>query len=421
MLEKVKYLLFVIFILLVFLGCKKSNDNGIAILPQDDVDAQFSDNFAIKIRTISIDSTMTEGFSTQHFGSLQDPLMGILNSHTYVQYLLSGTNVTFGEPTSTLLLDSLVLWLYVSKYYGDSTEMANLIIHEIEQDFSSDTNYYNFSQLTTNPTPLFDAPFQILLDTTNKFSPKVYKLKLDPTLGNKLLQASSTNLQDNTQFKQFFKGLRISSLHQNVILGIETISDSSRLVLHYKEQKADTTLTKTYNFFSDYTNAAKFSYFVRNNNGTQYASALDTLSIISQQYGFISSGAQNQLFFSIDLSNLNTPAINKALLEVPVDPTTFGTNYQYAPPMLLYLYTADSNYKPAALPLESQFYDYSKNMYVFDLTTEIQNIKRGTWNPYGFILTPVFPASSVNRLQILGPQNTLSNKMRLKVYSTKLD
>lgn len=406
-----------LFCLILFTwGCKVKYDEGLAILPPDGVDGKFSTNHNVFIQTIKIDSTITNGLSGQTIGKYQDNYMGTLQAESYVQYLLSGTNVNFGEP-SKLTLDSLVLWLYVTSYYGDSSETAPIYVYEINEPFYDTETYYNFSTLNTQPTNLsLVNDFKIQLDTSGKFKRSIHKIRLDNSLGQKLLFANSEYLQDNNKFRDFFKGLKITSGHQNLMIGFDVISDSSRLVLHYSVQEVDTVIKKTYNFFSDFVTAAKFTNYQRISNGTLYEQTLNTQS---QEYGFISSGSQNQLYIKISTDSIQTLAVNRAELEIPVDTIAIGNNPSYFPPSLLFLYNSDANKKVTGNPITSASYDSEKKMYVFNITSKINNYIRKLEENHGLILTPVFPGSSVNRAVILGPQNN-QRKVRLKIYSTQI-
>lgn len=410
-----RYTFIFIFILWV-VSCKVKNDDGLAVLPQDSIDGKFSTHHPITIETIAIDSTVTSGLSAQTFGKYQDPYLGSLQAESYVQFLLSGTNVNFGEP-SKLTLDSLVLWLYITSYYGDSSEIAPIYVYEINETFTSDQVYYQFSTLSTYPMNLSLVDnFQIQLDTTGNFKRRVYKIKLDNSLGNKLLFANSSDLQDNNKFKDFFKGLKISSGHQNLMLGFDVITDSSRLVLHYKVQENDTLINKTYNFYSDFITAAKFTHFKRISNGTLYEQVINTQS---QEYGFISAGVQNQLHIKISMDSLQNVMVNRAELEIPVDTFAIGNQPKYLPPSIIFVYTSSADKKIVGTYFTTANYNVEKKIYSVILTEKLNNYLRGTEENHGIILVPVFPGSSVNRAVIRGPQN-LQNKMRLKVYSTQI-
>ncbi len=411
-----KNICFLCLVLLV-VSCKVKNDEGLAVLPPDTIDGKFFSSDNITIETIKIDSTITSGQSSQSIGKYQDAYMGSLQAESYVQYLLSGTNVSFGDPTK-LTLDSLVLWLYVTSYYGDSSETAPLYVYEINETFTNDQVYYNFSTLNTQPTNVsLVNDFKIPLDTSGNFKRSVYKIRLDNSLGNKLLFASAENLQDNNKFRDFFKGLKIASGHQNLMIGFDVISDSSRLVLHYKVQEADSFVNKTYNLFSDFVTAAKFTNYKRTYTGTLYEQTLNTQN---QQYGFISSGSQNQLYIKISTDSLRSMTINRAELEIPVDSASIGSNPSFLPPSLLFLYNIDENKKIQGINIASASYNPEKKMYIFNIAEKINNYLRNREQNLGFILTPVFPGASVNRAIILGPQNSSYPKMRLKIYSTQI-
>lgn len=407
------YLFFYLIVLLW--GCKVKNDDGLAILPPDTIDGNFTTNHNLYIETLKIDSTVTSGWSGQTIGKYQDSYMGALQAEAYIQYLLSGTNVSFGDP-SKLSLDSLVLWLYVTSYYGDSSEVAPIYVYEINESFTYEQTYYNVSSLNTSANNLsLVNDFKLEFDTSGAFTKKVYKIKLDNSLGNKLLFANSSDLQDNTKFRDFFKGLKIVSGHQNLMLGLDVITDSSRLVLHYGVQE-DTVIKKTYNFYSDYTTAAKFTNYTRVSSGSLYEQTLNTSS---QEQGFISAGQQNQLYIKISTDSIKTTSINRAELEIPVDSMAVGTNSKFYPPSIVFVYNADSTRKVQGTYFTSAGYDAEKKKYTIVLTDKINNYLRKIEENHGLILVPVYQGNSVNRAVILGPQNP-STKMRLKIYSTQI-
>lgn len=410
--KKISFFCLILFVL----GCKVKNDDGLAVLPPDTIDGNFTTNHQISIKTLKIDSTITSGLSGQTIGRFHDNYMGTLEAESYIQYLLSGTNVNFGDP-SKITLDSLVLWLYITSYYGDSSETAPINVYEINEPFTNEQIYYNFNTLNTYSTNLSSVnDFKIQLDTSGNFKRSIHRIRLDNSLGQKILFANSIDLQDNNKFRDFFKGLKISSGHQNLMIGFDVISDSSRLVLHYSVEESDSVVKKTYNLFSDFVSAAKFTNYKRTSSGSLYEQSLNTQS---QQYGFISSGSQNQLYIKISTDSLKSMTVNRAELEIPVDTMAIGYNPSFFPPSILFLYNSDTNKKIQGMNLASASYNPEKKMYTFNVTNKINNYIRNIEENNGLILVPVFPGTSVNRAVILGPQNN-QQKIRLKVYSTQI-
>lgn len=408
-------------------ACTSPNDAGKEVLPQDEtITGHYVDTFSIYMKTLRIDSTQTYKLSRCLFGNYYDDQFGHIFAETYIQPRVAGSNLTFGADPAKLTLDSIVLTLDLTGFYGRYDDPLPLNIHEITQAFPSDSSVYSRSSLTTDSTYELSRGYKVDFSGRAGFFDYI-GIRLDDSLGRKLLYANPTNLASNAAFTAFFKGLRIRSeaasqvntREPGGVFSFDPRSEKSFLTLHYK----DSTATKKY-VFPINANSERFHRIDRTDLAgkllDQVISAPDDLNM---PYGCIEAGALVQLYVGIpSMKSLDPAIINRANLVLKVDPQYAGSLERFNPPSELYLFVADSSHaKPVNYNVINSTGSYSKatNEYRIPMTNTLQQILKGALSDQGFILVPGENGISLNRVVLGGPGHP-TLQPRLEVIYTSL-
>ena len=202
---------------LLIWSCTDPNLIGLEVQPPSDgiVVSLTSLNNDLKLSTISEDSLRSDEVSTLLLGCINDPVFGINRGSFATQFMLPFNNLDIGNSDS-LIVDSVVLGLSYSGNYGNNQPM-NISVYEIKESIHKDSvffsNYvlsYDQNNLILNPNCNINLQDSILIGGEIK-APHL-RLRLDNSVGDKILDASGTSvMENNAQFVEFFKGLYISS------------------------------------------------------------------------------------------------------------------------------------------------------------------------------------------------------------------
>lgn len=253
---------------------KKPEQIGLGIIPDiDRANLFFTDTISISAYSLREDSIRTDEPSNNLLGSIYDPVFGTTTAGFYAQFALSTNGHDFG---SNPQLDSLVLQLAYSGYYGDTTTDQRIRVYEISEQLFYDSSYYSRRLTPYDPTDYADynlkvRPVSPFITGSDTIAPafRVRLSDLSPNLGNKILQASEENLESTAKFQEYFKGLFVTADHVNAggaIAYLNLPSNLSRMTIYYRNDDQDslryelflTGSTARYNYFDhqDYQNAS---------------------------------------------------------------------------------------------------------------------------------------------------------------------
>ena len=411
---------------MLFLGaCTSPNDAGKEILHDDDlVSVRYMDTLSLDMHTRRLDSVVTFKLSRSLFGNYLDEAFGWIYAETYVQPRLSGSNLVFGQDPSKLSLDSIVLSLDLLGFYGRYNEPIPLEIFEIIQDFPSDSTFVSPNRLAVDST--LDLSNGYVLD----FSAQpgffdVIKIRLNDSLGRKILFADTDSLVNNAVFTEFFKGLAIrskgvssqTSREPGGIFSFDPRSSKTTLTLHYHDSTAAKTQTIVIN-----DNAARFHHIERQDYQGRIIDVAENTGGLNAPYGCVQAGALTKLYIGTPhLKNIDPAGINRADLYLPLDPAYLGSLNRFAPPAQLFLFLADSTGKKEynlAQINSTVDYDPVKQAYTIPVTNTVQQILSGRLPNNGFLVVPSDNGVSMNRAVFAGPGHpTLKPQLRI-MYTT---
>lgn len=430
-------------LLLLFSCNKKPEQIGLGIIPDvDKANLFFTDTISITAYSLREDSIRTDEPSNILLGSINDPVFGTSVAGFYAQFALSTNGHDFG---SNPQLDSLVLQLAYSGYYGDTATQQRIRVYEINEQLYYDSSYYSRRLTPYDPTDYADyelavRPVSPFIFGTDTLSP-AFRIRLSdlfPTLGNKILQASEENLESTAKFQEYFKGIYVAAdpvASGGVIAYLNLPSNLSRMTIYYRNDDQDslryelflTGSTARYNYFShqDYQNAATdFRQQVVEGDTSLgkkliYVQAMDGVKTFIR---FPNLGA-----FASSLGK--KVVVNEAKLIFQGT----ASNNDFKPPSQLALVAGSENkgkYRVLADQLEGDNYfggSYKKsvNAYEFRLTRLIQNmILDGTTQPdYGLYVFVSGASSMADRMVLSGtePQADTLKPFRLHLIYSLVD
>jgi hypothetical protein len=203
--------------LLIF-SCTDPNLIGLEVQPPSDgITVTLSSvKNNLKLSTISEDSLRSDETSTLLLGhQVTDFVFGNSWAAFATQFQLPFSNVDIGNSDS-LFVDSVVLALSYAGIYGENNQLFNVTVNEISEPIFKDSVYYSnhivgySNQLASLNYVTFNTEDSVIVG--GEMNAPHLRLKLDDNFGERILDESgTTNLEDNAQFVEFFKGLVLSA------------------------------------------------------------------------------------------------------------------------------------------------------------------------------------------------------------------
>lgn len=422
---------------LLFLACscsKTTETVGNGLLPEDDhFGVFFTDTILIECHSEVIDSMATKGMTTVLLGSIADPEMGRTTANLFTQLHLSTTHHRFG---SSPIIDSIVLQLGMSGYFGDTTTPQTLHVYELADSLRSDSEYYQFSDVPAKPTDLANGytfqprPKSLAVVGGDTLQQAVIRIPLDYRLATQLAMADTTVYSSQLAFKDFFYGLKIScddATQNGCISYLLPISNSlTRLELYYHESSEGSAMRYDYYVTSDdcYFNQYLHNYTTGSEGFVQQVIEGDTA--LGRQTLYLQSmgGVRALLRFpnierwgdSLQHEHL---IINEAKLTLPILKTA-SHGYQTVASLALLSLNADGS--TTVLPDYFEGSSYYGGSYTsatesvtFRISEYLQDLVSGKSQSQGLYLSITGAAFNANRCVIPGPDASGEQQLNCKI------
>lgn len=405
-------------------ACEKPKSIGADIIPSGDLlNVQHTDTLSVELETRFLDSIRTDEEPVNMFGNLIDADFGRIRTATFTNFRLAGSNLFFGD---SLSLDSVVLKLELTGFYGDNTDPQDLEIFELDEKPLRENTYLNRDSLSCTTTNLVHASSQTLQFPANTPA-KTISIRLSDAFGQKLLNASSDNLLNNDNFTNFLKGLYIST---------RPVAQTSRepgAVYYFKPDGAITGLYLYYNgklggIYSDTLSyrfqinedAARFTRIIRSETSGRLISQVEQEVPGSDVYQLLQAGLPIEVKVRIpNYGNLFPVAVNKAELELPVLTEYFGSESRYQPPTIIQGIESNASGAPEGGAITSAIYDTENKVYTVALSSYSQRMINTPANNYGFFLSSLNSTTNLNRVVLAGMKHP-TRKPRLKITYTSI-
>jgi len=447
-------------------SCKNPDDNGLDLIPADQISSILVDTSTVRAVTIREDTLITTGLLQHPLGYLQDPQIGTTEANLAIALNLPSPGLKFGK---TAVLDSAILVLnYGKEFYGSSGLPFIINVYQLNEKIKPNIAYYNTKTWSFNPTiigsrtvnsfPLNDSLrlTDIVVgkaDTIRKAPPQLRIPINSSFINSNFLKADSSKFSDNVRFNNFINGLYVTIDHSNNANGIVFFNLASGgkngLDLYIKTPNGsiiDTTFLH-FGITKDSTAATiKHTYSTaiqtQLNNPTQQFS-----TVYTQPMG----GLRTKINFPFinSLKALGKIIINKAELVVTLEGSS-NILYGASPRLILYRtdiadqrqpvpdnnsgQTLNVNADPRVLDptLFGGYYDMINKRYKFVITSYIQDILSGKLTQYNTYIAPVYTDNSLSSQilssatgstaarSILGGGNSGNYRMKLNIIYTRL-
>jgi len=427
-----------VLLMCIFLfSCKnESSEIGLDLL-EGQMGTDFTDTVTLSAYSILEDTVNTTGMSAHLLGHLSDPVFGNSSAGIFTQLALSGSAVNFGDHP---VIDSVVLTLQISSYYGDTTSAVGIRVHQLTEDMDKTATYYQFNTLAFDPTPLNYqlTGYTINPQSTVVMDTGVYNAHLRVRLSQQFGQYLLNHEDDlNNRLQDFFKGLYIEAVSHTgncgYIMGTSMTSALSGLVLYYHntdEQNMRYTFTCT-------GNCARFTHIAHDYNASHdnnfIAEVLQQQSSIGMQELFLQGGGgvKTRISFpylehAFDQYDQRVVIHRAELVITNIHP---HEPYLTQPPALTLQGIAKSDGSIRFLPDDDYYtstsyyggsYDADKHEYRFRITKYVQQLilGQGDWsNAVNLIVRG--SAVRPNRLVLDGTDPGSPTRLRLEIaYST---
>ena len=437
--SKIFKALFIGALALIGVSCNKTTENiGDGLLPEGDhIGACFTDTLQISCHSEIIDSMATKGMNTVLFGSMMDPVMGRTDANLFTQLHLSSSHHYFG---SNPVIDSVVLQLGISSYYGDTSVMQTVHVYQLTDSLCSTENYYQFSDVTTDAIDLANGyqfyphpkTNQTITDTDTITQPAI-RIPLSVSLGEMLASADSTVYSTPTAFKEFFYGLKISCEPVNqggAICYLSPMSNNvTQLQIYYRETPEGNQMryyfyiTSEETYFNQYLHDYSLGSAEFVQQTMQNDSALGQQQIYLQSLGGIRAVLRfpNLTQWTDFLDDNQHIIINEAKLILPAS-SALGDSSIYIAPSSLALLNIN---KDGSTSLLQDYYEgtsyyggsYSntKKSVTFRIAEHLQRVILGQLESNGVYLSITGAAFNAQRWIIAGPESADENKLRCEI------
>ena len=290
-------------VVVLFTACKKEwNELGSQLVVSDDLEIFSFDDQEIKISVVKEDSLITLNRPTSFVGSIQDPYFGNTTASLYTEFRIPSTDVDFG---SSAQADSIVLYLDIAGYYGDTLSPLSISVREmLETIETSTTDSLDVeSSVDIYSTDDFAFEAQLLNEPEQALQPIVnseLKVTLSNPFAQHFLDADSANYADNDAFQNFFNGLYITADHgvnDGLLLELDLLNENSKLTLYYHNETSD---SLSYDFQIN-SSADRMTGWAHDYSATEIETALG-MEYVSQGYVQGSVGLRTY----IELPDLNS-------------------------------------------------------------------------------------------------------------------
>lgn len=196
-------------------SCNKTTEKvGDGLLSESDIiGVYYTDTLQIVCHSETIESMNTKGLSSFLLGSMMDPVMGRTNANFFTQLHLSSTNQDFG---SEVVVDSIVLQLGITGYYGDTTTLQTIHVYELDESLSMDSNYRQFDDVSVKDVDLANGyqfyphpkSYHHIIGSDTLDQPLI-RIPLDNSFGEYLTALDPEDYATPEAFKEVCKGLKV--------------------------------------------------------------------------------------------------------------------------------------------------------------------------------------------------------------------
>lgn len=421
-----------LFGLVILNSCKDDNLVGIEAQPNGEFDGLVNvDTFTVLTTTRKSDPISSLNYQT-NLGRIINPEFGVTTSNLAFDFVIGSVSPPADYDNYTI--DSVVLHLRPTGYYGNYDEGAEVEIFRLEQPLDLDAYTSDF-QPTTGANAL--TSFNLSLSSAIIDSLPRITFNGDTTREEAFSFRIPLPLKIGEEFKNWFRDsdpdlafnglyLRVkddNTLGSGAIYQFSLLSPESRVRL-YLTNYEDTTQTQTVATFAIGSNANRVGVYQHDFSNSDAEAALSSAAN-SEEKVYLSglSGTKGEVKIPAlsTFADGRSLAVSKAELTIPVDTSQTDLFKSYS---RIYFLDDDPDGESFTLDFltsetrHNGAYDATTASYSFDITRSVQKIfdesNNGVDVNYGFTLNtevPVENGNSRSQIVLMGAENA-----QLKIF-----
>jgi len=300
-----------------FSACKEPTIDDTALLPEDQLDLNFTDTLTIESSFVEEDTMNVTGATLCLLGSMHDPELGYTNASFYIPFKLKDNNLALDDTTVTLDSVVLMMWYFEKSAYGELRVPQTVEVFEMSEALVDSLDYTSDKTFSTYPNPVGAKTFIPNTKDSIKVGGVTYppslRIRLDNNWGEKFTNASGTSAyEDNENFRDFFKGLYVSPGKAGGgkgLVAFDPYQNGVKITLYYHDAQDS---AFSYDFAAD--PGYVVNHYVHDYRNSFLNSAGDSLLLIQGLSGM------NAKITVPHIRNLGNILINKAELVLTVIP-----------------------------------------------------------------------------------------------------
>lgn len=424
-------LLLIIFLLI---ACnKKPARVGLGIQPTNqELFVIFDNSSGLLTHSIREDSVRTDVnvIKTGMLGSMIDPVFGMTTSELFTQFRLSQNGHNFGDSP---ILDSMIISLSYSGFYGDSMATQTLRVYELSDSMSAESAYYSNQSIADYGVEVGGLTFvPNIEDSVNvggDMQAAQLRIPLTQEFGMKIIDADATVFDENEKWLEFMKGFRITSepaVAGGGIMHFDMFAANTELTIYYRTGSPQDTLSFT---FLSNSNCARFTAFDHNDYAEASpelkAQILDGDTAAGANYFYLQSmGGVKAQFRLPDIQKFfedGPVSINEAKLIMQV----YDDGSDLAPPPQLGIAMVDEDGDYLTLPDADDGGTYyggylndGGTQYYFRISRYVQQVLTGELPNYPLVMLITGASFRSNRVILHGPDSISNGDMKMKLNIT---
>ena len=439
---KQQLLLALLVLLVGFVSCKKVPQQiGNSLQPSGNyIKVEFTGDNDIIAEVDYVDSLSTKSASLSLLGSMNDPHFGSSDLSFYTQIGLSSNSVKWGEDA---VVDSVVLQMVYSGYYGDTTSSMTVRVYEVLEDmFADSSSYYSNTTLSYNETELANYTFLPRPKTKSNIDDDsltnaVIRIPIDKSLGERFINDETTAFTSNAAFMNYFKGLYLScepTTSTGSICYFNLLNNKSFMRVYYHDNHD--TLEYNFNVSNKY---VRFNHFEHDYSTAQAPITFNDTTNNKYLYVQSTAGVRSRLIFPniakwAEEMNTNVLINEAKLILTGVSDIVNGISNDttlFTPPVQLVAVKANADGSYTLLPDQfvgtnyfGGYYDPDTDQVWFRISEYIQDLilaGSGADN-YGIYIYTYSGSFNAKRWIFGGPDNEdPAKRVKLEIVYSQID
>ena len=398
--KKTLYCTLVLLTCIFLSACNNENSNIGYDMLDNLVGTEYTDTITLQAFSVLEDSINTSGTVANILGHISDPVFGNSSAGIFTQLSLGGAAVNFGNNP---VIDSVVLTLQISTYYGDTTSAVGIRVHQLTESMDQSVTYHQTSTIGYDPTPL---NYQLTGYTLQPKTPIVVdtsvvaahlRIRLSQQFGQYLL---NHEYDLNNRLKDFLKGLYIEAISHSgscgYMMASNLTSSLTGLTLYYHNSDAQN-MRYTLPCSDD---CARFTHFTHDyyasHDNDFVSEVLQQQSALGSHVLYVQGGGGVKTHISFPYLEHTFDQFNQRVVihraELVITNTDPNEEYLIQPIALTLQGIAKSDSTIQFLPDDDYYtsssyyggtYDADKHEYRFRITKYVQELilGQGDWTP----------------------------------------